>query len=329
MKKIKFGLGPRSITSLGIQSHSSSWDIEGYRQLLLELEELGYYSINLVDHLSNNRLEGWTTLSILGSLSDKIRLGHTVLCNSLRNPALLANMAATLDILTKGRFELGLGAGWTKSDYDTCGLPYSKASIRITQSEEAVQIIKKMWTEEETSFEGKYYWIKDARCPKPVQNPHPPIMIGGGGERLLLRVVAKHADVCFPTFSFSTKTGDIQDSKRQVFRTLEECKHKLNVLRKHCRAVGRDWEDIEKAWAPRILIARTKKEAEEDLKQIRNRNPRFDYQGEVILGSPDECIQKINEFVEIGIEYFYLGFSDLPDRKGLRLFAEEVIPNFT
>jgi alkanesulfonate monooxygenase SsuD/methylene tetrahydromethanopterin reductase-like flavin-dependent oxidoreductase (luciferase family) len=119
--------------------------------VLVEIENYGYYSINLIDHLSDNILEGWMLLPVLGAISNNIRLGHTVLCNSLRNPALLANMAASLDIISRGRLELGLGAGWAKRDYDTLGISYPKSGIRISQLQEAVIIIKKTWTEDKPS----------------------------------------------------------------------------------------------------------------------------------------------------------------------------------
>ena len=140
-------------------------------------------------------LECWSTLSALSTVTKKIRLGTMVTCNSFRNPALLAKMAATLDNISNGRLELGIGAGIQKNEHDAYGFPFLSAKDMVERLSEAVEIIKKLWTENEVSYRGKHYLLKNAVCePKPLQNPHLPIVIGGGREKLTLKVTARHAE---------------------------------------------------------------------------------------------------------------------------------------
>ena len=177
-------------------------------------------------------IEGFTAISYFSGVFKRLKFGNIVLCNSYRNPALLAKMGATLQLLTGGRFILGIGAGWKEDEYIAYGYEFPSAKVRIEQLEEGVQIIRKMWTETKATFEGKYYRIKNAIC-SPRPEPIPPIMIGGGGEKLTLKVVAKHADWWnMPNAS------------------VEKFKHKLEVLESHCERVGRnppeDKEDLRK-----------------------------------------------------------------------------------
>ena len=168
------------------------------RDVVLECEQLGYDSVWLDDHLMMGTtpiLECWTTLSALSTVTEKIRLGTMVTCNSFRNPALLAKMAATLDNISNGRLELGIGAGVQKNEHYAYGFPFLAPKSRIERLNEAVEIIKKLWTEEKANYSGKYYSIRDTVCePKPLQKPHPSIVIGGCGEKLTLRVTTQHAD---------------------------------------------------------------------------------------------------------------------------------------
>lgn len=188
----------------------------------LECEKLGFHAIWLSDHFfpfplygasSMPRLECWTSLSGLASVTKKLRLGTLVLCNSYREPSVLAKMASTLDNISNGRLEFGIGAGWFEAEYRAYGIPFENAPVRISRLREGIQVIKKMWTEENPRFEGKYYTIRDAFCnPKPVQEPHPPIWIGGSGEKLLLRVVAEFADGC----NVAGWTGKPKDFKQKI-----------------------------------------------------------------------------------------------------------------
>jgi len=220
------------------------------QEVTLECERLGYYSVLLDDHLMLHKmpiLECWTTLSALSSVTENIRLGTMVTCNSFRKPSLLAKMAATVDNISNGRLELGIGAGVQKNEHNAYGFSFPSSKARIERLSEAVEIIKKLWTEEKASYNGKHYTIRDAVCePKPVQKPYPPITIGGGGEKLTLKVTARHAD----RYDWG------------YLPSVEEYKRKLKVLEKHCDAVGRSFNEIEKSCWPagQIFIGDDRKE---------------------------------------------------------------------
>jgi F420-dependent oxidoreductase-like protein len=174
-------------------------------------------------------LEGWTTLAAFAAETNRIGIGLMVTGNTYRNPAILASIAATVDIISNGRVNLGIGAGWNEYEHESMGIPLYKPGTRIRRLDEACQIIKLLYTQDVTNFDGKYYQLKDARRePKPIQKPYPPIVIGGSGEQLTLRVVAKHADI----WNF-------------VFGTVDDFQRKVGILKEHCAAVGRDPEEID------------------------------------------------------------------------------------
>jgi F420-dependent oxidoreductase-like protein len=286
------------------------------RDVVLECERLGYHSVWLDDHLMFGKcpiLECWTTLSALSSITAKIRLGTMVLCASFRNPALLAKMAATFDVISGGRLEFGIGAGVQRDEHIAYGVSFPKPSVRIDRMKEAVEIIKKMWTEERASYAGKYYKINEAVCePMPVQKPHPPITIGGSGEKLTLKVTAQYAD----RFDWG------------YLPSFELYKRKLRVLERHCRAVGRDFQEIEKScWlGGQIFIASNRKELDEKVSQRKPKSVSLkDFKKFSLIGTPDECMQRIRQYANVGVTYFMLFFGDLPSMNGVRLFAETVV----
>jgi F420-dependent oxidoreductase-like protein len=169
-------------------------------------------------------LEGWTTLTALATQTQRARVGLLVAGNTYRHPAVLAKMAAALDIISDGRLEFGLGAGWHEAEHVMYGIPYGTTADRIRAMGEACQVVTMLWTQDLSTFEGRYYSLADARCePKPVQQPRPPITIGGTGERLTLRIVARHAD----RWNFNGKS-------------VEEFVRLNAVLDEHCEVVGRD-----------------------------------------------------------------------------------------
>ena len=286
------------------------------RDVALGCERLGYHSVWLDDHLMFGKrtvLECWTTLAALSSLTTRIRLGTMVLCSSFRNPALLAKMAATLDVISGGRLEFGIGAGVQKEEHVAYGMPFPEAKIRIERMKEIVEIIKKIWTEEKASYKGKHYEINEAICePKPVQKPHPPITIGGGGEKLTLKVTAQYAD----RYDFG------------YLPSLELYKHKLEVLENYCRAVGRSPQEIEKSCWPggQVLIARDQEELDEKLLQRKPKKVTIDYFEKLnLVGTPDDCLKKLQPYADLGVTHFMLFFGDLPSLDGLRLFARSVM----
>jgi F420-dependent oxidoreductase-like protein len=285
------------------------------QDFVLECERLGYYSVLLDDHLMLNKmpiLECWTTLSALSSATEKIRLGTMVTCNSFRNPALLAKMASTVDNMSNGRSELGIGAGVQKNEHKAYGFPFPSSKARIERLNEAVEIIKKMWTEEKASYNGKHYTIRDAVCePKPVQKPHPPITIGGGGEKLTLKVTARHAD----RYDWG------------YLPSIEEYKRKLKVLENHCDAVGRSFNEIEKSCWPagQIFIGEDKKELKKQILELIPKGVSLkDFMQTSFVGTPEELIKQLRQYMNLGVTHFMLFFGDLPDLNGLKFFAENV-----
>ena len=185
-------------------------------------------------------LEGWTTLTALATQTRRARLGLLVAGNTYRHPAVLAKMAAALDVITDGRLEFGIGAGWHEAEHRMYGIPFGTVADRIRAMGEACEVARMLWTQELATFEGRYYSLTDARCePKPVQRPYPPITIGGTGERLTLRVVARHAD----RWSFNGKS-------------IEEFVRLNGILDAHCEVVGRD---------PSTIIRSVQRHLSEDL----------------------------------------------------------------
>lgn len=176
-------------------------------------------------------LEGWSLLAAYAAQTKRLRVGLMVTGNTYRHPAVLANIGATVDIISQGRLDFGIGAGWNELEHGAYGIPLYKPGERIRRLGEACEVIKLLWTETVANFDGKYYQLKDARCePKPVQKPYPPFVIGGSGEQLTLRVVAQYASV----WNF-------------VGGPVEDFLHKQAVLNEHCAAIGRDPSTIERS----------------------------------------------------------------------------------
>lgn len=174
-------------------------------------------------------LEGWTVLAALAAQTSRLRLGLMVAGNTYRHPAVHAHMAATVDVISNGRLDFGVGAGWNEYEHESMGIPLYAPGERIRRLGEACEITKRLWTQHLTDFDGRYYQLSQARLePKPVQKPYPPIVIGGGGEQLTLRVAARYADI----WNF---TGP----------DVETFRHKVRVLHEHCAAIGRDPAEIE------------------------------------------------------------------------------------
>ena len=297
---------------------------DSYRKMLSiakMCDSLGFDSFWIPDHFFfsprfNTYLEAWTTQTALAASTERLRFGNIVLCNSYRHPPVLAKMAATFDVITGGRLDFGIGAGWKEDEYVAYGIDFPRASVRIKQLREAVIIIKKMWTEDSPSYKGEYYTIKNAICePKPVQKPHPPILIGGSGEKLLLKVVAELADRC--NFDFGIK------------RDVETYKRKIEVLNRYCRLFGRDPDEIEKTIAMQVVIAEDEEGVEAKIERFKPADvKREDYLKGNVVGTPEECVKRIQEYASLGFTYFIVNFPDMTDPETLSLFAEKVISKF-
>jgi F420-dependent oxidoreductase-like protein len=281
-------------------------------------EELGYDSIWVYDHFHNvprpaNEavFECWTTMAAISQRTSRVRLGQMVGCNSYRHPSLLAKITSNVDVMSGGRLDWGIGAGWYHYEYAGYGFEFPPASTRIGMLGEAVEIVKSMWTAPSTTYEGRYFNLKSGECdPKPLQRPHPPILIGGGGEQLTLRVVARLAD----RSNFGGKPPEFAG--------------KCEVLKAHCRDVGRDYDEIEKTWSPEVFVRETENELIAAGSQSFWGEPFESWREGNLVGTPEQVAEKIQAYLDLGCTSFMPWNSDYPSDETLRLFAEKVIPQF-
>ena len=313
MGKLKFGI---FLPFYAFQTKNPNEYYELLKTIVLECERLGYDSIWLDDHLMYNNwpiLEPWTALSALSALTSRIRLGTMVTCNAHRDPALLAKTAATLDVISNGRLEFGVGAGCQEAEHLAYGYGFPKASIRIEGLGEALEVITRLWTQEKANYKGKHYTLRDAVCePKPLQKPHPPITVGGGGEKLTMKITAKYAD----RFDWGSLSS------------VDEYKRKLGLLQEQCKVVGRDFGEIERSCWPggQVLIAQNQRELEEMISLRKPSSlPMDEFRKGNLSGTPNECKKQLQVYVDLGVTYFMLYFSDLPNTNGLKLFSETVV----
>jgi F420-dependent oxidoreductase-like protein len=285
-----------------------------------EAERLGFYSGFLYDHFhtypavtTNSCFECYTALSAIAMRTSKLRLGQLVTCASYRNPALLAKMAASLDVISNGRLEFGIGAGWYEGEYKSYGYRFESPAVRVRQLREAVQIIKKMWTEEKATFQGKYFTVDSAvNSPKPVQKPHPPIIIAGSGEKLMLKVVAHFAD----------------RSNLGIAVTLEECVRKYGIIEQYCMNFGRDRDSVERTLFREVFVAEDGQSAR--LRALQSKPPGATEKAFLdsrIIGDPDECVRQFNRYAEkAGVRYFILRVPGAAELEPIRLLSREVLP---
>jgi F420-dependent oxidoreductase-like protein len=281
-------------------------------------EEVGYDSIWVYDHFHNVPLpaheavfECWTVMAAISQRTTRVRLGQMVGCAPYRNPALLAKITSTVDVISGGRLDWGIGAGWYEHEFRGYDYEFAANKDRIGMLRETVEIVKAMWSEPDVIYDGRYYQLQGAQCdPKPLQKPHPPIWIGGGGEQLTLRVVARHADCA----NFGGKP--------------HEWAHKAEVLQQHCKAVGRDYDEIRKTISGEMFIRETEKELVEAGTKSLWGEPLESWRQGNLVGTPDEISEKIQTYIDLGCTGFVPWCSDYPETESLRLLAEKVMPNF-
>ena len=318
---MKFGL-QHPIFSFDYSNHNNTSQIvDSLKNLVTRAENTGFDSFWVMDHFhqipfvgkpEEPMLEGWTTLSVLAGITTKIKLGTLVTGIIYRHPSVLAKIAATLDILSKGRLFMGIGASYFEGESSAYGITstgsFPSNQERLLRLEEAIQIIRKMWTEEpNASFNGKYYQIHDAYCnPKPIQKPSPPILVGGSGERKTLKIVAKYADAC------------------NLFGSAETLKRKLNILKEHCKSVGRDYDTILKTTLGAIIIDDDKEIAKKRVQQI-TRMPEEQIREFAIYGTPEDVSRQIKLLEEVGIQYLIVHLEPSRELEALDTFVNKII----
>ncbi len=245
-----------------------------------------------------------------------VRLGAMVASQSYRNPALAAKMAASVDNVSGGRLNFGVGAGWKEAEYGAYGYPFPSPDTRIRELNDALEIAKRMWTEERATYEGRYYSVKDAICAtKPVQRPHPPIWIGGTGS-FTLRIAARHADAV--NFAWTIPVPKFRE--------------KLEEFRGYCEARGRDYAAIRKSAALMITMAEDEDALAAKLRdrETRSNTPYMRYlarQPANLVGTTDQVAARIREYMALGVDHFILRFHFGEEIEGLRLFTEKVRPH--
>ena len=305
---------------------------EDMRRVAAAAEDLGFDSIWLCDHFltlapdvyvedagiggggarqgtgdavrSMPLLECWTALSALARDTRRLRLGTSVLCNSYRAPSILAKMAATLDVISGGRLELGLGAGWFEQEYRAYGVPFPRIGERIAQLDEAVEIIRRMWTEARPTFTGRYYSIQDAFCdPPPLQRPHPPIWIGGEGDKVH-RVAARSANGVNVRWWSPERIGE-----RAAF------------LDTACREFGRDPGTLRRSVTALLIV-------DGDAARVRATQERFRAIPATghIAGTAAQCIARVRQYMDRGVRHFLFTIPDVAASPSLELAGREVLP---
>ncbi len=264
-----------------------------------QAERAGFYSLWVMDHFFQIRgigpaehemLEGWSALAFAAGRTNHVRLGTLVTGVTYRYPGILIKTATTLDVLSQGRAYLGIGAAWNEQEHQGLGVPFPPLAERFERLEETLRLAHQMWAGDETPFEGAHYQLaRPLNSPNSVQRPHPPIMIGGGGEKKTLRLVAQYADAC----NLFARLGD------------DELRHKLDVLREHCEAVGRPYAEIEKTTLSTLSVTR---------------------EGGAGSVTPAEAIEQFARLAEMGIDHAIFNTPRVHEPEFFDLMGAEVIP---
>ncbi len=325
----------------GVQTGQQESTWPELRDTWLELEELGFDDLWVYDHYlptGTSHQEGpvtdaWTLLAALSQIVKKPRLGTLVTSATFRHPAALAKIAATVDHTSNGRLTLGLGAGWHQPEHIAYGIPFPGIRGRINRLEETVRVIKLLWTQERSDFQGRYYRLADAPFePKPVQKPHPPILIGGSGEKLTLPMVARVAD----------------DWNWNITGTPQDYRQKLDILHQHCNAAGRDPRTLALSLNMDFLISEDNARISSALKVNAEAAgaPVETVKKGILVGNPEQVSERLQTFIDMGVTTFMFslrapfdaaGKATLPDmdRRALRYhttmddvrrMAREVLP---
>ena len=300
----------------GVHSGPQNTSFDDYRELWLRCEELGYDWVSDFDHFlpiysdpAGPQFEGLTLLSAMAAHTGRVRCGMLVLGVTYRHPAVVANIAATIDHVSGGRLEMGMGAAWFELEHDQYGIPFPPIGVRMDMLDEACRIIRSLWTNETTTFVGKHYRLEDARLePKPLQE-RLPLVIGGSGERRTLRIVAEHGDI------WNTFYGD-----------LDHYRHLLEVLARHCADVGRNPADVRKSLTFRAILDEDERAAQERVREIYGGPPPERLRNMMVVGTPEQCVERLRRYAGLGLGDFLLGSLAPVDWQTVELVAGSVAP---
>jgi F420-dependent oxidoreductase-like protein len=281
--------------------------------------EEGWDSIWVFDHFHTvptpeieTTFECWIITATLARDTKRVKVGQMVTCNGYRNPALLAKMASTVDVASHGRLYVGLGAGWYEHEWRAYGYGFPETRDRLGAFREAVEIVHRMWTEQYPEVKGKYYTIdRPINEPRGVQKPHPPLWLGGSGEKVTLKLVARWGDAC-------NIGGDV-----------ETIRHKLDVLKRHCEDVGRDYGEIIKSTGISVHLVESEASAEKETAEARGDKSYEEYAQNTIVGTPQTVRERLQPYLDAGMEYFIVTIPrNAYDHTMQDRFAREVVPLF-
>jgi alkanesulfonate monooxygenase SsuD/methylene tetrahydromethanopterin reductase-like flavin-dependent oxidoreductase (luciferase family) len=302
---------------IGIYIPQVAFGYEDYLERARWVEELGFHSLWLMDHLYTGgapdipSFEAWTLASALLASTTRLRVGHMVLCNNFRHPALLGKMATSLDVISQGRLILGLGSGSVASEHREAGLAWGSFAERSERLGESLEIVTRMFASPRTSFEGRHYQVRDlVNSPLPVQRPRPPILVGGGGDRTL-ELTARYADI------WNCVTWDLG--------RLDE---KIAGLHAACERIGRDPAGIRLSTEAVMAVAATDDEVPEvaALAERRFGGPGFGLHEAGLIGTPETIVARLRESVAKGVTLFVFFLHDRGSRRTLELIAERILP---
>lgn len=284
-------------------------------------EALGYDHLWVYDHVETvprrertHCLEAFTMLAALSQRTERVELGQLVTCVGYRNVGLLAKEAAGIDVMSGGRLILGLGAGWYEREYEAYGYPYPPARERLGLLDEALQVIPRLWSEETVDFDGRFVHLDGAYCePQPVRSPRPPILVGGGGEQVTLRIAARHADLT------NWQVG------------LESFVHKSGLLARYCEEVDRDPASIVRTHGPDCLIVESDAELQAwldspDGGHLWGGVPHDQYLRDNFVGTVEQVAERAQAYLDAGCSEFVLWFRDAPSDRSLTAWMEGVVP---
>jgi F420-dependent oxidoreductase-like protein len=296
---------------------------------LADAEDSPYESIWVFDHFHTVPVptqeathEAWTLMAAFAAATDRVRLGQMCTCMAYRNPAYLAKVAATVDVISGGRAEMGIGAGWYEHEWRAYGYGFPKAGDRLGMLDEGVEIMHQLWTQGTATLDGKHYQVDGAICqPLPLQDGGVPLWIAGGGEKKTLRIAAKYAN--YTNF----------DGTPEVFQ------RKSEILAEHCRELGTDYEAITRSANYNVILGETEKDVQdriawtkdhllrsgvpEDIAEARVR----DFANGLLVGTPEVVAERLTQVSKLGMNYAIVNFAEVAyDRSTLTLFTEKVIP---
>jgi F420-dependent oxidoreductase-like protein len=303
----------------------TGWDAADAWSRSVELarlaEQVGYDHLWVYDHVETvprreptHCFEAFTMLAALSQVTSTAELGQLVTCSTYRNAGILAKEAACVDVFSGGRLILGLGAGWYEREYAAYGYEYLPDRARLQVLEETITVIPRLWSEETVTFAGEHLQFAGAYCdPKPARRPRPPIWVGGGGEKVTLRIAAQHADAT------NWQVG------------LDQFVHKSKVLEEHCDRLGRDFASIVRTHGPDCRLFDSHRDLDAWLDspgggQLWGRTPHADYVRDNLVGTTDQVAEQVQGFVDAGCREFVLWFRDFPSSESLERFVAEVVP---